>query len=123
MVTISVATPKSLYQPNSKYHSPIPAWPPGRTSNGKSSVINAMLRDKVLPSGMGHTTHCFLQVEGVDGDEAFLTVGGDGQRRSVEVRAGWPGNAGRRWSGSGVFVLGSGILCHDVCMVCVCVMS
>ncbi|XP_043195918.1 transmembrane GTPase Marf-like isoform X1 [Amphibalanus amphitrite] len=56
----------------------------GRTSNGKSSVINAMLRDKVLPSGMGHTTHCFLQVEGVDGDEAFLTVGDDGQRRSVE---------------------------------------
>ena len=51
-----------------------------------------MLRDKVLPSGMGHTTHCFLQVEGVDGDEAFLTVGGDGQRRSVEVR-------GRRWVG------------------------
>ncbi|XP_037085103.1 transmembrane GTPase Marf-like [Pollicipes pollicipes] len=56
----------------------------GRTSNGKSSVINAMLRDKVLPSGMGHTTNCFLQVEGVDGEEAFLTVGDDGQRRSVE---------------------------------------
>lgn len=34
----------------------------GRTSNGKSSVINAMLRDKVLPSGIGHTTNCFLQV-------------------------------------------------------------
>ena len=34
----------------------------GRTSNGKSSVINAMLRDSVLPSGMGHTTNCFLQV-------------------------------------------------------------
>jgi len=37
----------------------------GRTSNGKSSVINAMLRDKILPSGIGHTTNCFLQVEGV----------------------------------------------------------
>lgn len=35
----------------------------GRTSNGKSSVINAMLRDKVLPSGIGHTTNCFLQVQ------------------------------------------------------------
>lgn len=34
----------------------------GRTSNGKSSVINAMLRDKILPSGIGHTTNCFLQV-------------------------------------------------------------
>ena len=54
-----------------------------------------MLRDKVLPSGMGHTTHCFLQVEGVDGDDAFLTVGDDGQKRSVEV-----GDAtGRRWGG------------------------
>lgn len=36
----------------------------GRTSNGKSTVINAMLRDKILPSGIGHTTSCFLQVEG-----------------------------------------------------------
>ncbi|KPJ07996.1 Transmembrane GTPase Marf [Papilio machaon] len=37
----------------------------GRTSNGKSTVINAMLHDKILPSGIGHTTNCFLQVEGV----------------------------------------------------------
>lgn len=34
----------------------------GRTSNGKSSVINAMLRERILPSGIGHTTNCFLQV-------------------------------------------------------------
>lgn len=34
----------------------------GRTSNGKSSVINAMLGDKILPAGIGHTTNCFLQV-------------------------------------------------------------
>lgn len=38
----------------------------GRTSNGKSSVINAMLRDKILPSGIGHTTNCFLQVSQVN---------------------------------------------------------
>jgi mitofusin len=38
----------------------------GRTSNGKSTVINAMLRDKILPSGIGHTTSCFLQVEGIN---------------------------------------------------------
>jgi mitofusin len=38
----------------------------GRTSNGKSSVINAMLRDKILPSGIGHTTNCFLQVSTVE---------------------------------------------------------
>jgi mitofusin 2 len=30
----------------------------------KSTVVNAMLGEKVLPSGIGHTTNCFLQVEG-----------------------------------------------------------
>jgi hypothetical protein len=38
----------------------------GRTSNGKSTLINAMLRDKILPTGIGHTTNCFLQVEGIE---------------------------------------------------------
>ena len=33
-----------------------------RTSNGKSTVINAMLQKQILPTGMGHTTNCFLQV-------------------------------------------------------------
>ncbi|XP_044075497.1 mitofusin-1 isoform X2 [Siniperca chuatsi] len=55
----------------------------GRTSNGKSTVINAMLRDRVLPSGIGHTTNCFLRVEGTDGDEAYLTTEGTNERRSV----------------------------------------
>ncbi len=40
-----------------------------RTSNGKSTVINAMLREKILPTGIGHTTNCFLQVEGGDSSE------------------------------------------------------
>lgn len=44
----------------------------GRTSNGKSTVINAVLRNKILPSGLGHTTNCFLQVEGTDSSEAYL---------------------------------------------------
>ncbi|MBN3296736.1 MFN1 protein, partial [Amia calva] len=48
----------------------------GRTSNGKSTVINAMLRDRVLPSGIGHTTNCFLSVEGTDEDKAFLKTEG-----------------------------------------------
>ncbi|VDO75602.1 unnamed protein product [Heligmosomoides polygyrus] len=34
----------------------------GRTSNGKSTTINAMLHAKILPQGMGHTTCCFLQL-------------------------------------------------------------
>uniref|UniRef100_A0A672I6W9 Dynamin-type G domain-containing protein n=1 Tax=Salarias fasciatus TaxID=181472 RepID=A0A672I6W9_SALFA len=53
----------------------------GRTSNGKSTVINAMLRDRVLPSGIGHTTNCFLRVEGTDGDEAYLTTEASNERR------------------------------------------
>lgn len=57
-----------------------------RTSNGKSTVINAMLRDRVLPSGIGHTTNCFLRVEGTDGDEAFLTAEASNERRSITVR-------------------------------------
>ncbi|XP_027145462.1 mitofusin-1 isoform X3 [Larimichthys crocea] len=58
----------------------------GRTSNGKSTVINAMLRDRVLPSGIGHTTNCFLRVEGTDGDEAYLTTETSNERRNVTVR-------------------------------------
>jgi mitofusin len=48
----------------------------GRTSNGKSSVINAMLHSKILPQGMGHTTCCFIQVEGgTNGDQHFIVEG------------------------------------------------
>lgn len=44
----------------------------GRTSNGKSTVINAMLKRRILPTGMGHTTNCFLQVEGGTSDEGTM---------------------------------------------------
>ncbi|KAG7283808.1 hypothetical protein CRUP_033995 [Coryphaenoides rupestris] len=57
----------------------------GRTSNGKSSVINAMLCDKVLPSGIGHTTNCFLRVEGTDGNESFLLTEGSKERKSIKT--------------------------------------
>lgn len=57
----------------------------GRTSNGKSSVINAMLRDKILPSGIGHTTNCFCQVEGVDGQDAYLVKEGSEEKLNVTV--------------------------------------
>ncbi|XP_062285559.1 mitofusin-1 isoform X3 [Scomber scombrus] len=55
----------------------------GRTSNGKSTVINAMLRDRVLPSGIGHTTNCFLRVEGTDREDAYLTTEVSNERRSI----------------------------------------
>ncbi|XP_078094977.1 mitofusin-2 [Mustelus asterias] len=57
----------------------------GRTSNGKSSVINAMLWDKVLPSGIGHTTNCFLRVEGSDGNEAYLLTDGSEEKRNIKT--------------------------------------
>ncbi|KAM4652425.1 mitofusin-2 [Discoglossus pictus] len=57
----------------------------GRTSNGKSTVINAMLWDKVLPSGIGHTTNCFLRVEGTEGNEAYLLTDGSEEKRSVKT--------------------------------------
>ncbi|XP_028300173.1 mitofusin-1b [Gouania willdenowi] len=57
----------------------------GRTSNGKSTVINAMLRDRVLPSGIGHTTNCFLSVEGTDEDKAYLKTEGSEEEKSVKT--------------------------------------
>lgn len=57
----------------------------GRTSNGKSSVINAMLREKILPSGIGHTTNCFCQVEGSNGGEAYLMKEGSDEKLNVVV--------------------------------------
>ncbi|CAL1535500.1 unnamed protein product [Lymnaea stagnalis] len=56
----------------------------GRTSNGKSTVINAMLRDKILPSGIGHTTHCFIQVEGSDSKEGCLLTEESDQPKSIK---------------------------------------
>ncbi|KAM8954418.1 mitofusin-1 isoform 2-T2 [Pelodytes ibericus] len=57
----------------------------GRTSSGKSTVINSMLWDKVLPSGIGHTTNCFLSVEGTEGDKAYLMTEGSEEKRSVKT--------------------------------------
>ncbi|XP_050056979.1 transmembrane GTPase Marf isoform X2 [Aphis gossypii] len=56
----------------------------GRTSNGKSTVVNAMLGEKVLPSGIGHTTNCFLQVEGSQTGEAYLVTEGSNEKQNVE---------------------------------------
>nr|KAG5704743.1 hypothetical protein BaRGS_005199 [Batillaria attramentaria] len=56
----------------------------GRTSNGKSTVINAMLREKILPSGIGHTTNCFIQVEGSDNEEASLLTEDSNQPKNIQ---------------------------------------
>jgi len=58
-----------------------------RTSNGKSTTINAMLREKILPTGIGHTTNCFLQVEGSDSSEGYLLTEEEPDKpKSVQVR-------------------------------------
>lgn len=44
-----------------------------------------MLWDKVLPSGIGHTTNCLLSVEGTDGDKAYLMTEGSDEKKSVKV--------------------------------------
>ncbi|XP_078310306.1 mitofusin-2-like [Crassostrea virginica] len=55
----------------------------GRTSNGKSTTINAMLRNNIMPSGIGHTTHCFIQVEGCDSSDGFLLTEDSDQKKSI----------------------------------------
>ncbi|XP_013414801.1 mitofusin-2 [Lingula anatina] len=55
----------------------------GRTSNGKSTVINAMLKTKLLPSGIGHTTNCFVQVEGSDTHEGYLLTEDSDEQKSI----------------------------------------
>ncbi|VDM82884.1 unnamed protein product [Strongylus vulgaris] len=56
----------------------------GRTSNGKSTTINAMLHAKILPQGMGHTTCCFLQVQGCNEDTGYLLLEDNPERIPIE---------------------------------------
>ncbi|XP_028394078.1 mitofusin-2-like [Dendronephthya gigantea] len=56
----------------------------GRTSNGKSTVINAMLRDRILPAGIGHTTSCFLSVSGTEVETPYVLTPGSEERRNVQ---------------------------------------
>lgn len=56
-----------------------------RTSNGKSTVVNAMLHSKVLPSGMGHTTRCFVQVEASTSGEKYILTEGSSDEQGLEV--------------------------------------
>ncbi|KAH3786702.1 hypothetical protein DPMN_164811, partial [Dreissena polymorpha] len=43
-----------------------------KTSSGKSTVINAMLSENVLPCGMAHRTHRILQIEGSDSEKVIV---------------------------------------------------
>ncbi|TDG50061.1 hypothetical protein AWZ03_003571 [Drosophila navojoa] len=97
----------------------------GRTSNGKSAVINAMLHERILPSAMGHTTSCFCQVEACARQEsAHVTIeDGDDQKLSIDcLRELASAHSGRalsphsllhvRWPSSSCQLLG-----HDVVLL------
>ena len=57
----------------------------GQNSSGKSTVINALLRNKILPMSFGHTTSCFCSVRGVASSEGYVLVPGSEEKKSVEV--------------------------------------
>ncbi len=45
-----------------------------------------MLREKILPTGIGHTTNCFLQVEGGDSSEDTCIYTPDSEKpQSIKV--------------------------------------
>jgi len=44
-----------------------------------------MFHEKILPSGIGHTTNCFLQVEGSDNGESYLVIEGSTEKQNVNV--------------------------------------
>lgn len=56
----------------------------GRTSNGKSSVVNALLGDSLLPSGIGHTTSCFVGLRGTEEETPFVLAPDCPEKRNVE---------------------------------------
>ena len=53
----------------------------GNTSNGKSTIVNALIKKKVLPVGDGSTTSCFCTITGVPpgqdgGADGYVKTGG-----------------------------------------------
>jgi len=57
-----------------------------RVSSGKSTVINAILGEKVFPSEIGYTNCCFVQVEQSDiGDAYLLTPEASDMPKCIEV--------------------------------------
>ena len=53
----------------------------GRTSNGKSTVINALLKSKVLPSGFGSTTKgiCYIRGQSTASKGGFVEFDGSNE--------------------------------------------
>lgn len=47
-----------------------------------------MLKDKILPTGIGHTTNCFLQVEGVEGRDPYIFIEPSNEKKSIQSISG-----------------------------------
>ena len=43
-----------------------------------------MLRERILPSGIGHTTNCFIQVEASENGESYLIAENSDERKNVK---------------------------------------
>ena len=43
-----------------------------------------MLRERILPSGIGHTTNCFIQVEGSENSDSYLISEDSPERKNVK---------------------------------------
>ncbi|XP_071806947.1 transmembrane GTPase Marf-like isoform X2 [Asterias amurensis] len=62
----------------------------GMTSSGKSALINALLRDNVLPSLCGETTAAFITVEGTDSQTKHAKVENrDGSHKQISMEDVW----------------------------------
>ena len=59
----------------------------GRTSNGKSTLINALLKSKVLPSGHGSTTTdiCYIRGHTTDIEGGSVMIEGSNGLLKVQV--------------------------------------
>lgn len=61
----------------------------GRTSNGKSTLINALLKCQVLPTGFGTVTNCFCLIKGQSksAEGGYMKLEDSAEELPVEVRA------------------------------------
>ena len=57
-----------------------------RNNIGKTTIINAIFGDEVLPSG--HKTKYFQQIEGSPTGDAYLCIDGSNDKKNIEVSGG-----------------------------------